>query len=223
MGYIVSKNDIKLNFDRWNINDHKILYITGLSGSGKSTLGKLLAMKHFAKYIELDMFSLFLVKGEKYWWKRVEEKRYNPHELIIEYVQSRKFYKYNTWANLLNDYGYNEHYKFLVWLKQKAELDNRLYIVEGAQLFMNLKKGSTSFFADSPFIITGTSMMKSWIRRCKRSVDDSEDENNISTWMTVIKKELPMLKYYFENEKLLEDFIKEIYKVNDEASRKTVQ
>ena len=55
-GYLFSKDDLYINFDKFESGESNICLITGLSGSGKSTLGKSLANKYNAEYVELDTF-----------------------------------------------------------------------------------------------------------------------------------------------------------------------
>ena len=54
--YLFSKDDLYINFDKFESGKSNVCLITGLSGSGKSTLGKSLANKYNAIYVELDAF-----------------------------------------------------------------------------------------------------------------------------------------------------------------------
>lgn len=54
--FIFSKNNLYINFEKFENGECNFCLITGLSGSGKSTLGESIAKKYKAEYIELDIF-----------------------------------------------------------------------------------------------------------------------------------------------------------------------
>ena len=206
--YLISKDDIYLNFDLWKKNTpHNILWVTGISGSGKSTISKDLAKKYNAEYIELDMFTNLLVKGNDTWLAGIDSGKYTPHDLI------RKYYELNSNLPVIgswdvDDIMSNEHDKLLVWLVDKIKNTNKLYIIDGAQLFMNTSETCVKLIKDEPLIIKGTSALVSHIRRVKRDLSNKSD---IKGYLHTLKKDIPLLfKYYFSNEKLLQDFIKNV-------------
>lgn len=52
--FILEKDNLYINFDKFESGESNICLITGLSGSGKSTLGKEISKKYKAEYVELD-------------------------------------------------------------------------------------------------------------------------------------------------------------------------
>ena len=217
--YLISQDDIKFNFDLWKKNsDHNILFVTGLSGSGKSTLARKLAKEYKAEYVEFDMFTLTLVKGIDTWKSKVNNGSYTPHPLVVEYINQVKFTQppTNSWATLQTNYHINEHNKFVKWLISRVSGDGKLYVLEGAQFFMNMSEESNLLIAGEPLIVTGTSMMKSWFRRYGRDVGE---DKNIKTYLKYLKKDIPALfKYYFENEKNLQDFVSNMSQYYNECT-----
>lgn len=217
--YLISQDDIKFNFDLWKKkSDHNILFVTGLSGSGKSTLARKIAKEHKAEYVEFDMFTLVLVKGLDSWNSKVNDGSIEVHPLILEYVSQTKFTQpaTNSWAKLSDNYNINEHNKFVKWFINRVSGDGKLYVLEGAQFFMNMSEESNLLIAGEPLIVTGTSMMKSWFRRYGRDVGE---DKNLKTYMKYLKKDIPALfKYYFENEKNLQDFVSNMSQYYNECT-----
>ena len=206
-GYFVSTDNLEFNVDKWSsIGDHNILYITGISGSGKTTLAKNMCKKYKAEYIELDKFTLGIVKGLDRWFENISNGTYEVHPLIKEYFSSLDNFKSNgSWSKPDPNH---EHDKFLKWLVEKIKGNGTLYIVEGAQFFMKLADIDPNIIKGEPLIVVGTSAMKSWIRRIKR---DTQNDETIRRFIYHLKKDIPMLfKYYFSNEKDLKEFIKNI-------------
>ena len=204
-GYFRSTDNLEFNLDKWSKSgNHNLLYITGISGSGKTTLAKEMCKKYKAEYIELDKFTLGIVKGLDRWFENVNNGTYEVHPLLKEYFSQLDHLTTNgSWSK--PDMG-NEHDKFLTWLIKKVKGNGTLYIVEGAQFFMKLSNMDPDLVKGEPLIVVGTSAFKSWIRRIKR---DTSNDETISRFIYHLKKDVPMLfKYYFSNEKDLEKYIK---------------
>ena len=204
-GYFRSTDNLEFNLDKWSKSgNHNLLYITGISGSGKTTLAKEMCKKYKAEYIELDKFTLGIVKGLDRWFENVNNGTYEVHPLLKEYFSQLDHLTTNgSWSK--PDMG-NEHDKFLTWLIKKVKGNGTLYIVEGAQFFMKLSNMDPDLIKGEPLIVVGTSAFKSWIRRIKR---DTSNDETISRFIYHLKKDVPMLfKYYFSNEKDLEKYIK---------------
>ena len=204
-GYFKSTDNLEFNLDKWSKSgNHNLLYITGISGSGKTTLAKEMCKKYKAEYIELDKFTLGIVKGLDRWFENVNNGTYEVHPLLKEYFSQLDHLTTNgSWSK--PDMG-NEHDKFLTWLIKKVKGNGTLYIVEGAQFFMKLSNMNPDLIKGEPLIVVGTSAFKSWIRRIKRDIANDE---TISRFIYHLKKDVPMLfKYYFSNEKDLQKYIK---------------
>lgn len=214
-GYFRSTDNLEFNLDKWSKSgNHNLLYITGISGSGKTTLAKEMCKKYKAEYIELDKFTLGIVKGLDRWFENVNNGTYEVHPLLKEYFSQLDHLTTNgSWSK--PDMG-NEHDKFLTWLIKKVKGNGTLYIVEGAQFFMKLSNMDPDLIKGEPLIVVGTSAFKSWIRRIKR---DTANDETISRFIYHLKKDAPMLfKYYFSNEKDLQKYIKNIQSMNESVS-----
>ena len=217
-GYFRSTDNLEFNLNKWSKSGpHNLLYITGISGSGKTTLAKEMCKKYKAEYIELDKFTLGIVKGLDRWFEYVNNGTYEVHPLLKEYFSQLDHLTTNgSWSK--PDMG-NEHDKFLTWLIKKVKGNGTLYIVEGAQFFMKLSNMDPDLIKGEPLIVVGTSAFKSWVRRIKR---DTSNDESISRFIYHLKKDVPMLfKYYFSNERDLQEYIKNMY-VN-EATNYTTQ
>ena len=59
---IIKKDDVYIDFDKFESGESNILLITGISGSGKSTLAIELSKKYKAEYVQLDQFE-FVILG----------------------------------------------------------------------------------------------------------------------------------------------------------------
>ena len=214
-GYFRSTDNLEFNLDKWSKSgNHNLLYITGISGSGKTTLAKEMCKKYKAEYIELDKFTLGIVKGLDRWFENVNNGTYEVHPLLKEYFSQLDYLTTNgSWSK--PDMG-NEHDKFLTWLIKKVKGNGTLYIVEGAQFFMKLSNMDPNLIKGEPLIVVGTSAFKSWIRRIKR---DTANDETISRFIYHLKKDIPMLfKYYFSNEKDLQKYIKNMQSNINESS-----
>lgn len=206
-GYFKSTDNLEFNLDKWSKSGlHNLLYITGISGSGKTTLAKEMCKRYKAEYIELDKFTLGIVKGLDRWFENVNNGTYEVHPLLKEYFSQLDHLTTNgSWSK--PDMG-DEHTKFLIWLINKVKGNGTLYIVEGAQFFMKLSNMDPDLIKGEPLIVVGTSAFKSWVRRIKR---DTANDETISRFIYHLKKDVPMLfKYYFSNEKDLQKYIKNI-------------
>ena len=218
-GYFRSTDNLEFNLDKWSKSgNHNLLYITGISGSGKTTLAKEMCKKYKAEYIELDKFTLGIVKGLDRWFENVNNGTYEVHPLLKEYFSQLDHLTTNgSWSK--PDMG-NEHDKFLTWLIKKVKGNGTLYIVEGAQFFMKLSNMDPDLIKGEPLIVVGTSAFKSWIRRIKR---DTNNDETISRFIYHLKKDVPMLfKYYFSNEKDLQKYIKNMQSNVNESVSSTV-
>ena len=206
-GYFKSTDNLEFNLDKWSkLGPHNLLYITGISGSGKTTLAKEICKKYKAEYIELDKFTLGIVKGLDRWFENVNNGTYEVHPLLKEYFSQLDHITTNgSWSK--PDMG-DEHTKFLTWFISKTKGNGTLYVVEGAQFFMKLSNMDPDLIKGEPLIIVGTSAFKSWVRRIKR---DTSNDETISRFIYHLKKDVPMLfKYYFSNERDLQKYIKNI-------------
>ena len=214
-GYFRSTDNLEFNLDKWSKSGaHNLLYITGISGSGKTTLAKEMCKRYKAEYIELDKFTLGIVKGLDRWFENVNNGTYEVHPLLKEYFSQLDHLTTNgSWSK--PDMG-DEHTKFLIWLINKVKGNGTLYIVEGAQFFMKLSNMDPDLIKGEPLIVVGTSAFKSWVRRIKR---DTANDETISRFIYHLKKDVPMLfKYYFSNEKDLQKYIKNIQSNVNESS-----
>lgn len=195
--YIFSKNNLYINFDKFESGESNICLITGLSGSGKSTLGLQLSKKYKAEYIELDLF-------EHCYMFQNDEQLKQAGYVFYEYLSKhKKLYEKLKKKELSNEELMNEISKFLRYtLSYCKSIKNKKFIIEGVQIYSFGDKS----FKKYPLILVNTSVLKSMIRMIKR------DKNN-----GIKIKDLPeILKWYIDDEKAFKSFKKSILKEGDE-------
>ena len=191
-GYLLSKDNLYINFDKFESGKSNICLITGLSGSGKSTLGKQLASKYNAEYVELDTFehNYLGVKG-----------------VVKEYLEKNNLSKldmdelYQTNPEVFH----KELSKFMDWVIPRCQKDkSHKYILEGVQIYSH---GDINKIKGKPIIFVNTSVSKSIIQRYKR------DYNGYTTKELLydLKEGLPdIVKWYLGEYKQLNKFKKKI-------------
>ncbi len=176
-----------------------ILIITGLSGSGKSYLSHQLATKYNAV--------IFQPEWLKHTKHITEECRYildnffEKHPNIVDLAK-------NKWNNSKTE-DENELFKkyinlFLLHFFQVKD-PNKLYIVEGLQLFTLIDFDSIKNY---PIIIKGTSSFKSLKNRLKRDYQKRKNEKfcvKVKFFFRVLKESK---LYQFNHRKKLNIFIK---------------
>ena len=188
--YIFSKDDLYINFDKFESGESNICLITGLSGSGKSTLGRELCKKYKAEYVELDKFYL-LGSGLK-----GISKTFDPF-----FKKYRKLYKE------LESETDNEESPYILMdsiLNYCKSLKNTKFIIEGVQLFSYPSQSLKRY----PMIFKNTSALKSMKRMMMRDRKDitDPDENGKNQYMNYIKYIPKFLRYYIEDEKEFRKF-----------------
>ena len=201
---IFSTDNIEYNTDTLKPNsDNNILFITGFSGSGKSTLMANLKEKYGNNIITIAGDIFFMVCVYKYRMANTttELKGVNRFDisresskLYIGPVLKRYFDIYYKDINLSNGKFSNkellvywEH--FINWLyndvKENASLyRNKIIVVEGVQI----SNTNPELYKDHALIITGTSMLKSYLRKANRDIitDKKYDWKHIKTLFTMI-------------------------------------
>ena len=196
--YVFSKNDLYINFEKFEKGDSNICLITGLSGSGKSTLGNSLATKYKAEYIELDIF--------EHCYGMTDKQLQQAGKVFYTYLSSNKV----VWDNLKNrtltgkELG-KEISKFVHYCISWCNNDkSNKYIIEGVQIYSFMTYKEINSY---PLVVKNTSMLKSIIQRWKRN------GNGKIELMKELKNEFPQLiMWYIENEKEFNKFKKCIIK-----------
>lgn len=168
---IKSKDNIEFNINKLG-KETNILFITGFPGSGKTTLLNELYSKYKDKIITIsaDMFYFLIMfrEKEKYSLKNPEIRK-RAGEFICKYMDI----KLNSieYISKFSDNRLDKYFeKFLDWLFveiNSKKYKNKIIILEGVQVFLV----DYSYIKDKPLIITGTSMVTSYIRKAKRDVD----------------------------------------------------
>ena len=215
--YIVSKDNIEYNLDKWGTKNHNILYITGLSGAGKSTLTDKLSKENpDAIIITLDFFFMSLLSKE----------RYEKYKNRLDYITSDYFNKYHNkvgmfsnisrtvkWEDIEN--SGKEIRKFINWIKNNY--DDKI-IIEGTQLFAYYDGNE---FKNEPLIIIGTSMLKAFMRRAKRDMNGHTNYEKVK----ILFKRFNDIGWYIGREKQLSTFIKNIdmYLDNSKSIQEGIQ
>lgn len=151
-------NDISYGLDEFDV-ESKILLVTGLSGSGKSFLTNELQKKYNAH--------TFQVEWLKHHTHISEECEYILDTFLKKYPQIKNCVK-NKWDNTRREDN-NPLFKEYINLFFKHFLEvkdpNKLYIVEGIQLFSLI---DFDLIKDYPIIIKGTSAYNSFKNRFHR-------------------------------------------------------
>lgn len=201
-GYIFSKDNLFINFDKFKDRKTNICFVTGLSGSGKSTEAEKLAKEYNAEWIELDIFE--------------HCKSFSDNELkqagqvFYDYLSNHK----DIWNKLKNNELHgndlnNEIAKFVKYcirwcLKHKEDK----WIIEGVQVFSFIDPKEIKSY---PIIFIRASMLKSILQRWKRNGD-----GKIKLWKE-LKNEFPqLLSWYIDNEKAFEAFQKAVLNESSE-------
>lgn len=205
-GYIFSKDNLYINFDKFKSGESNICFVTGLSGGGKSTLTQKIAKEQNAEWIELDIFEhcggfedenlkeagqVFYdyLSAHKELWERLKKKQIGGKELQSEIA---KFVDY-----------------CISWCKKHSD---KKWVLEGVQVF---SCSDPNKIKNYPIVFVRTSMLKSIIRRWKRNGDGKID------WKAELKNEpFKLLAWYIDNEKEFQKFQKAV--LNEEEMKDTV-
>ena len=208
--YLFSKDDICINFEKFESGKSNVCLITGYSGSGKSTLGRQIAKEYDAYYIELDMFhrcdemtdeinakaghifSAYFNKDKHMIfdiYPKIRDRKLSQKELCKEF---KKFFKFTL--------SYCEKYK------------HERFVIEGVQIF-ELNDGNK--LKKYPIIIKNTSMLKSMGRMMRRDKNEILDNGKGGkNYFNYVKYAPKFLKWYMQNEK---DFTKFKNDVQEES------
>lgn len=202
-GYVFSKDNLYINFEKFESGKSNICLITGLSGSGKSTLGKQLANKYHAEYVELDTFynigtvSYEDLNGTIY--KEYADENKKDYEWLVSKKKS------------MNQIPNDLVIRMMQWVIRYCKKNkNKKYILEGVQIYSH---GDAKVIKNEPLILINASMIKSIHQRHKR-----EDSNNVN-WKTQLKELPEIVRWYIDDEKQYNKFKKEIveegYSINE--------
>lgn len=193
-GYVFSKDNLYINFEKFESGKSNICLITGLSGSGKSTLGKQLANKYHAEYVELDTFyNIGTVSYEDL-----------SGTIYKEYAdENKKDYEWLVTKKISMNQIPNDLVRRLIqWVIRYCKKNkNKKYILEGVQIYSH---GDAKVIKNEPLILINASMIKSIYQRHKR-----EDSNNVN-WKTQLKELPEIVRWYVDDEKQYNKFKKEI-------------
>lgn len=190
--FLFSKDNLYINFDKFESGKSNICLVTGISGSGKSTVAQKIANGNHAEWIELDIFeevggftdSQLKQAGEVFYdyllskkdlWDRLKSKSVKGDELKKE---SRIFLEY-----------------CIGWCRKHSDSK---WVIEGVQIY---SYGDPDKLKSLPIVFTNASVLKSLVRRLSRSHSyrDGSFRRELS--------EFPqMLGYYIDNDKAFTAF-----------------
>lgn len=202
-GYVFSKNDLYINFEKFESGKSNICLITGLSGSGKSTLGKQLANKYHAEYVELDTFYNIGTVSYEDLNGTIYKEYADENKKDYEWLVSKKISMNQIPNDLVR--------RMIQWVIRYCKKNkNKKYILEGVQIYSH---GDAKVIKNEPLILINASMIKSIYQRHKR-----EDSNNVN-WKTQLKELPEIVRWYIDDEKQYNKFKKEIaeegYSINE--------
>ena len=201
--FVLEKNDLYINFDKFESGESNICLITGLSGSGKSTLGSEISNKYNAIHVEIDLF-----------FPMDEEDSLDILPKVFSgYIKKHKKF-YQKIAD--NDFRYNRKLSIDILhyiIDYRKSIKNMKFVIEGIQIYMF---GDESI-VEYPIVIKNTSALQSLIRMIKRDKNammepDRDDINAKNSYINLIKRIPKFLRYYIDDEKNLNDFRKKIVK-----------
>lgn len=202
--YVFDDKDLYINFNQWKREKGKnILFVTGLSGSGKTTLGRELAGKNKAILFEIDCLESYKHSTNSNCKKILDD-------ICKEYKDFETVYKTDKQISELN-ISHSKYIRILHNVLNKVikimqEDYNNLYIIEGVQIF---QWSMASKVKAKPFVIKGTSMLNSMIRRFKRNGNGKID------WTKELQNEFPQLvDWYIDDADMLGKFKKESIREN---------
>lgn len=195
--YVLSKNNMYINFDKFENGESNIVLITGLSGSGKSTLGESIASQYKAEYIELDLFEHSHIFTN-------DEQLKEAGMVFYDYLNTHKKLKEKLKKRQLKGKELNiEVEKFIKYCISYCKKDsNNKYVLEGVQIYSYLNKQKLN---STPIILVNTSMLTSIFRRLKREY--AHDKNSFRNELAKLPQ---CIRWYIGEEKAFNKFKEEI-------------
>jgi ABC-type oligopeptide transport system ATPase subunit len=171
---LLTKEDIKHNYEDWENGKSNVLFVCGYSGSGKSTFAKEEAKKKGAIYVEMDRFynTVGADKGKKTVYSddinsNLWQKYYKISK-FKKFFQPNGFIKDEVWNNKdLISKIYEEFFLFRVNYAKKDKTNK--YVLEGIQFVFY--KQYWKLFGKFPILIMGTGAIKSSIKAAKRDYE----------------------------------------------------
>ena len=187
--FILEKDDLYINFDKFESGKSNICLITGLSGSGKSTLGKEISKKYKAEYVELDKFFLFKSLDELKYLSKTFNNFFKENMILFNTISDSPDIPLKILNALI---GYCKKIK------------NKKFVLEGVQIYLFADKSIKKY----PIIIKNTPALKSMFRMFKRDFIDFDGLK----YHQCIKYIPKFLKIYIDDEKNFNIFRKKILK-----------
>ena len=198
--YIISKNDLYINFDKFESGKSNVLLVTGFSGSGKSILASQLAKKYKCEHYELDLLS-FYFEG-KFWGNNVDLddlRMYEPG--LAKFINANNLVYGEVPDTKTQRQLFEKYIRFLI--KYCKEQKDKRFIIEGVQLYeiFDKDKPQTTIY-NNPLIIKGTSALKSALQAANRNSKDTDRS---------FLKEFPaLLKWLLKDNSKLNKLIKSL-------------
>lgn len=192
--FLFTKDNLYINFEKFESGKSNICLITGLSGSGKSTLGKQLANKYHAEYVELDTFYNIGTVSYEDLSGTIYKEYADENKKDYEWLVTKKISMNQIPNDLVR--------RLMQWVIRYCKKNkNKKYILEGVQIYSH---GDAKVIKNEPLILINASMIKSIYQRHKR-----EDSNNVN-WKTQLKELPEIVRWYVDDEKQYNKFKKEI-------------
>lgn len=187
--FILEKDDLYINFDKFESGKSNICLITGLSGSGKSTLGKEISKKYKAEYVELDKFFLFKSLDELKYLSKTFNNFFKENMILFNTISDSP----DIPLKILN-----------ALIRYCKKIKNKKFVLEGVQIYLFADKSIKKY----PIIIKNTPALKSMFRMFKRDFIDFDGLK----YHQCIKYIPKFLKIYIDDEKNFNIFRKKILK-----------
>lgn len=162
------KENLYINFFKWDKYHNNILFITGLSGSGKSTLAKQLSKQYNAEYNELNMLTHRIGKPNKF-ANKVKTGRIT-NSILLDYITNElkdKQFTHGNWGTYDKD---KLHENFIKYAQEKVYGNGKLYIMEGSHFYIEDMNIDTTLLLGQPMIIKTITLIRALFRRIKRKI-----------------------------------------------------
>lgn len=212
--YILSKEDIAYNMDKYRNGQNNVCFIIGHSGSGKTTLANDL-------FIEDDNIVSLICLDNIIWNECLSLKEWKEHGHIpylffkgpgkkYFHISDEEILKnYKTMDSTL--YPYKDSYEYAVThdfvkftLEYASDHPEERFIIEGLWLFLFMKPEDIENYS---VIIKGTSFFKSYLRAFVRDWKNEKTKKGFSKIKWQVRR-LPWIAHDIRWEKYLENFRK---------------
>ena len=200
---IIKKDDVYIDFDKFESGESNILLITGISGSGKSTLAIELSKKYKAEYVQLDQFE-FVILGNNpnrdlTFTKKLIDNFFSDNKDIDEVRRNGEL---KSGTSKMGEVMFRVIEYVLDYARRYKDIR---IIIEGVQIYDYCEYNKPLNY---PMVIKNTPVLTSFIRKVRRDNWSIKD---------IVKEAPNHIKWLFKGDKILNN-IKKSRLVNESTS-----